>query len=376
MLENLTVILFTRNRFEKASVVIRFWLNRGAQVLLLDASSQTELKQQFGAKTNLVYFRAESFWERALFASKNICTKYALIHSDDSLVVPSAINKGISILEKEEQVGFLYAPGNFTSWWFEDSSWEFGKKMIGENAYQRMLYWAKNPNDLMWGALWRSADLEKALAIWGKSTSVFPFETNLHTTSLYLAGAALTTGRLMKGPLHLSRHWSAPEDKTFEVVRSMKSPIGIDVRNQENQHLFILWKESFLESLNRHLSAAETIDLHQLNQLLEKFEKNEPNQGLLLSGNIKISQRIREKSIIELKKYERKQSRYSSIARGILYVIRQIKLKLNYMKKRRCGWFRFPTKQDFTNQELIDFGIQSEEFSELNIQNYSKLFVE
>ena len=376
MLENLTVILFTRNRFEKASVVIRFWLNRGAQVLLLDASSQIELKQQFGAKTNLVYFRAESFWERALFASKNICTKYALIHSDDSLVIPNVVKKAIAVLEKNEQLGFLYAPGNFSSWWYEDSSREYPKQMGGKDAYKRMFQWASNPNDLMWGAIWRSVQLEKALKIWGKSTSVIPFETNLHTTSLYLAGAALTSGKSINGPMHLSRHWLAPKDETFEKVRSLKSPLGIDLNLHENNQIFSLWKTKLLDGINEELEPTERITLGNLVSLLELYEKKEPNLGRKFYGNISFQQRVREKILILLIQSVEKKSGGVPFAKFILKIFRQVKLSVNYMKRVRLGWYRSNAIGDFTNYEIVQYGIRIEKYSELNLKNYSRLFTE
>ena len=374
MLENLTIILFTRNRYEKASVVICFWLNRGAHVLLLDASSQTDLKQQFGTKKNLVYFRAESFWERALFASNNISTKYAVIHSDDSLVVPSALDKGISILEKEEQVGFLYAPGNFTSWWYEDTSWEYSDKMSGESSFDRMIYWAEKPNDLMWGALWRSNHLRKALKIWGESMKIFPFETGLHTTSLYLAGAALTSGQSLSGPLHLSRHWLAPIDETFKIARSVKSPFGIDLNDPENQRMFDLWRTRLLDGINEQLESKERITLGDLDFLLKLYEEREPNLGLKLYGNIGLKQRLREKISIELMKVAKEKSFLSSTAGVILMLTKQFKLIKNYLNRRRCGWFRSRMISDFTEYELLQFGIETKEFSLMRLKNYHKLF--
>lgn len=376
MLENVTIIVFTRNRPDKASAVIRMWLRHGARVLLLDASTQPDLVNEFKTKSNLLYFWANSFWERALFASNSIETKYALIHSDDSLVFPSVVSQGISILDTEDQYGFLYAPGNFSSTWYEDSSWEFSKEWSGESSYERMLYWAKRPNDLMWGALWRKRDLEKALWIWGKSTSVFPFETNLHTTSLYLAGAALTSGRLMSGPLHFSRHWIAPKDETFQTVRLINDPIGIDTNHPENRKLYDSWKYSFIECVNKHLDTEQHISLEQLNFLLEQYRRNDPNKGLLLSGRIGIRQRVREKLLIELTHYGRNQGKYASIASIILILLKHFKLLTNYLKKRRCGWYRSKLLRDFTEHELVQFGIKKEKYSELSLKNFKKLFVE
>ena len=374
MLKNVTIIIFTRNRFAKASVVVRFWLRHGSRVLLLDASTNSDLGEEFAMEKNVVYFRGNSFWERALFASNNIGTLYSLIHSDDSLVFPSTVREGVTVLEKNREIGYLYGPGNFTSWWFENSSWEYSDKMSGESSFDRMIYWAEKPNDLMWGALWRSDHLRKALKIWGESVKIFPFETGLHTTSLYLAGAALTSGQSLSGPLHLSRHWLAPIDETLKIARSVKSPFGIDLNDPENQRMFDLWRTRLLDGINEQLESKERITLGDLDFLLKLYEEREPNLGLKLYGNIGLKQRLREKILIELMKVAKEKSFLSSTAGVILMLTKQFKLIKNYLNRRRCGWFRSRMISDFTEYELLQFGIETKEFSLMRLKNYHKLF--
>jgi len=376
MFENLTIVLFTRNRYDKASVIIQFWLDRGARVLVLDASTNTRLKNQFSAKEKLVYFRAESFWERALFASSNIESIYSIIHSDDSLIFPSTVIEGITVLEKQREVGYLYGPGNFTSWWFESSSWEYSNNMGGESPHERMTCWAEKPNDLMWGALWRSNHLRKALKIWGESTKVFPFETNLHTTSLYLAGAALASGQLLSGPLHFSRHWLAPVDETFKIVRSVKSPFGIDLSDPENRKMFDLWRIKLLEGINQLLGSREMISLENLDYLLKLFERNEPNLGFKLHDKISLQQRVREKVLIELIKVENEKPWLSPISGLMLTLIKQFKLIINYLQRRRLGWFESSLLIDFTEYEVLRFGIETQKYSKLAVKHFSRLFSE
>lgn len=374
MLKNVTIIIFTRNRFAKASVVVRFWLRHGSRVLLLDASTNSDLEEEFAMEKNVVYFRGNSFWERALFASNNIGTLYSLIHSDDSLVFPSTVREGITVLEKNREIGYLYGPGNFTSWWFENSSWEYSDKMSGESSFDRMIYWAEKPNDLMWGALWRSNHLRKALKIWGESMKIFPFESGLHTTSLYLAGAALTSGQSLSGPLHLSRHWLAPIDETLKIARSVKSPFGIDLNDPENQRMFDLWRTRLLDGINEQLESKERITLGDLDFLLKLYEEREPNLGLKLYGNIGLKQRLREKILIELMKVAKEKSFLSSTAGVILMLTKQFRLIKNYLNRRRCGWFRSRMISDFTEYELLQFGIETKEFSLMRLKNYHKLF--
>lgn len=374
MLNNVTIIIFTRNRYDKASVVVRFWLRHGAKILLLDASTDPVLEEEFAAEKNVVYFKGKSFWERALFASNNLETQYSLIHSDDSIVFPSAVIEGISILEKQRQIGYLYAPGNFSSWWFENSSWEFPRKLKGQSPYERMLSWAKSPNDLMWGALWRSTHLNKTLKIWGESMSAFPFESALHTTSLYLAGAALTSGQAMNSLLHLSRHWLAPEDETIQEARAMKSPFGIDLKVVENHNLFNLWKTRLLDGINEHIDSREKISSSEFNFLLQLYEENEPNKGLSSSGGISFQQRVREKLVLELKALSSNGHNFSSTAEFILNFIKQMKLIVNFLKRRRCGWFRSSLTMDFNEYELLEYGIESERFLELRLKNYHKIY--
>lgn len=374
MLKNVTIIIFTRNRFAKASVVVRFWLRHGSQVLLLDASTNSDLKEEFAMEKNVVYFRGNSFWERALFASNNIGTLYSLIHSDDSLVFPSTVREGITVLEKNREIGYLYGPGNFTSWWFENSSWEYSDKMSGESSFDRMIYWAEKPNDLMWGALWRSNHLRKALKIWGESMKIVPFETALHTTSLYLAGAALTSGQSLSGPLHLSRHWLAPIDETLKIARSVKSPFGIDRNDPKNQRMFDLWRTRLLDGINEQLESKERITLGDLDFLLKLYEEREPNLGFKSHEKISLQQRVREKFSIELMKVAKEKPFLSSTAGVILMLIKQFKLVVNYLKRRRRGWFESSLLNNFTKDELIQFGIETEKYSKLTLKNYHRLF--
>lgn len=373
MLKNVTIIIFTRNRFAKASVVVRFWLRHGSRVLLLDASTNSDLEEEFAMEKNVVYFRGNSLWERALFASNNIGTLYSLIHSDDSLVFPSTVREGVTVLKKNREIGYLYGPGNFTSWWFENSSWEYSDKMSGESSFDRMIYWAEKPNDLMWGALWRSNHLRKALKIWGESIKIFPFETGLHTTSLYLAGAALTSGQSLSGPLHLSRHWLAPIDETLKIARSVKSPFGIDLNNPENQRMFDLWRTRLLDGINEQLESKERITLGDLDFLLKLFEEREPNLGFKLHGKISLQQRVREKFLIELMKAAKEKPFLSSTAGVILKLVKQFKLVVNYLKRRRRGWFQSSLLNNFTKDELIQFGIETEKYSKLSLKNYQRL---
>lgn len=376
MLENVTIIVFTRNRYVKASIVVKFWLRHGAQILLLDASSNSNLEEAFAMKKNVIYFRAPSIWERALFASSNLATTYALIHSDDSLVFPSTVMEGISRFENNDEVGFLYAPGNFSSWWFEDSSWEYSNKLSGDTPYKRMSQWAKKPNDLMWGALWRSVHLKQVLKVWGESMSVFPFECNLHTTSLYLSGAALTSGQILDKPLHLSRHWQAPVDESLVMLRSQKNPFGLDLTKSENCKRFNLWKTKLLNGINKQLESKEQITLEELHHLLWLYESNDPNLGLKLRGGVSLYQRMREKCMIQLKKLVKEKSISSSIAARILMLIKQFKLIVNCVNKRRCGWFECRLLNDFTKDELVNFEIETEKYSKIKMNNYHKLFIE
>jgi len=376
MLENVTIIIFTKDRYAKASVVARFWLRWGAKILLLDASTNSDLQDEFASAENLIYFKGKSLWERAVFASNNIETSYSIIHSDDSLVFPSTVAEGIKVLEKKREIGYLYGPGNFTSWWFENTSWEYSNQMSGESSYDRMIYWAEKPNDLMWGALWRSDHLRKALKILGESTKIFPFETNLATTSLYLAGAALASGQLLSRPLHLSRHWRAPIDESLRILRSVESPFGIDLSDPENRKMFDLWRIKLLEGINQLLGSREMISLENLDYLLKSFERNEPNLGFKLHDKISLQQRVREKVLIELIKVENEKPWLSSIAGLMLTLIKQFKLIINYLQRRRLGWFQSTLLIDFTEYELLQFGIETRQYSKLSLTNYTKLFSE
>ena len=154
----------------------------------------------------------------------------------------------------------------------------------------------------------------------------------------------------------------------------MKSPFGVDLNDPENQRMFDLWKIKFLDCINEQLASKERITLRDLDFLLKLYEEHEPNLGLKLYGNIGLKQRLREKFLIELMKVAKENSFLSSTSRAILMLIKQFKLIKNYLNRRRCGWFQSRMISDFTDYELLQFGIETKEFSLMRLKNYHKLF--
>ena len=138
--------------------------------------------------------------------------------------------------------------------------------------------------------------------------------------------------------------------------------------------MFDLWRTRLLDGINEQLESKERITLGDLDFLLKLYEEREPNLGLKLYGNIGLKQRLREKILIELMKVAKEKSFLSSTAGVILMLTKQFKLIKNYLNRRRCGWFRSRMISDFTEYELLQFGIETKEFSLMRLKNYHKLF--
>jgi len=181
---------------------------------------------------------------------------------------------------------------------------------------------------------------------------------------------------LLSRPLHFSRHWLAPVDDTFKIVRSVKNPFGIDLNDPENRKLFRMWSIRLLEGINCLLGSNEKISLEDLQNLLELFEKQDPNVGFKIHNKISLQQRVLEKVWIELIKLSNKKCWLSITASLILLLVKQFRLITNYFHRRRLGWFQSSLLIDFTEYELLRFGIETQKYSKLAVKHFSRLFSE
>jgi len=109
LLNQLTVIIFSRERPKELVKCLKYWKNLGVRCIVLDNSS-IALRN---AAQNLdpIYFQCAglNLAERSLIASENISTKYSIICPDDERFLPEALISMIKLLENENELNSVGA---------------------------------------------------------------------------------------------------------------------------------------------------------------------------------------------------------------------------------------------------------------------------
>ncbi len=346
----MTILLFTKDRPQLATEVIKFWSVRDARVLVLDASTTSAgvLKKQC-QHPNVTYFFARSFWERALYAANNIDTQFAIIHSDDSITFPKGINKAIQIL-KCKDLSYIFSPANFTRFYLEKlviDKFQFDSEI----ARNRLLKFAKAPNDNLWGAVWKSRDLSLALEYWAESVRYIKFETGLHTVSLYLVGCFVGKGQGISETIHASRHWLAPVDESMAKARSATNVYLLE-NTDFNNRLFEEWKSRILFYLNK-LHPITIQDLEKILNYLENSREVRIRQSKIRS----FIPRLRQKISITIKSGLSSKNRLLKVVFLFLNEIRRCTLlSYNCIRKKRI-YFRLDLLEGMSQDEIESFGI-------------------
>ena len=109
LLNQLTVIIFSRERHKELVKCLKYWENLGVRCMVLDNSS-IALKNS-SQNLDSVYFHCAglNLAERSLIASENISTKYSIICPDDERFLPESLSSMISLLENENELNSVGA---------------------------------------------------------------------------------------------------------------------------------------------------------------------------------------------------------------------------------------------------------------------------
>jgi hypothetical protein len=371
-----TAILFTRNRPEKAINLCNYWLSRAASVMILDAGTTPFIQDYFSGVERVTYFASERFSERSLFASRNLKTEYACINSDDFLISMNGVESAINKLTQKPNLGFVFHSGNFTDYYFESNQRLIQKKIVGETPFERMLSYVKNPSDVAWAGVWRSEFLRNALEVMGESITVFPMETCLHTTNLYLAGSALAQSEPAEDIICLTRHWKAPHDESMQRVRTLKNPFGIDLTNVGDLDLFEQSKSKFLEYLNDKLPSKQKLDLSQLNYLLNYLVEKENGIGPIRRQLKQLNSQSRAFLVCRILKLANTQraNHFTFVFILINRLRMKIRLFINRFQGHRVAWFGSSIISEMTLQEILNYNLKVDYFDVLDIKEYQKMF--
>jgi hypothetical protein len=105
-LQELTVIIWTNCKRKEIKKICEYWSHNGARILIL-ATDDSIYGILENTKVDLIFIDPD-FEARLRFASKNIFTKYSILHGDDDLTLVSAVSKGIRFLEKNQNYGAVF----------------------------------------------------------------------------------------------------------------------------------------------------------------------------------------------------------------------------------------------------------------------------
>jgi len=234
-LSEITIVILTRNRHSKLKKVIDYWSKIPVKLLIVD---ETKVDLIISSKfTEIKYINLrQPIRERMIFAANQIDTPYAILISDDELLIPSAL---ITMLKELKNDSSLSCVGGVTL-----AVWKYGFRTCGLWAYQKTFSWnireediisrfkniANYSNDVprvsfMWYNLFKTEVFKSILRVTG-SLNIQGSEA----TSLLIAPAA---GQIMYIPeIYSIRNWnfkplSTPQvDRHFNIAHYFKFAVN------------------------------------------------------------------------------------------------------------------------------------------------------
>lgn len=128
-LEELTVIILSRERQHCLQKVIPFWEKHGIRTLIVDQSRMPLYKDILGSLKIGQYIHLDRpFRERCKKVLEYLDTKYSIVISDDELYIPTALIEMMGILEDNPD---LVSVGGMAL-----SIWRYGPQICGSWPYQ------------------------------------------------------------------------------------------------------------------------------------------------------------------------------------------------------------------------------------------------
>jgi hypothetical protein len=105
-LQELTVIIWTNCKRKEIKKICEYWSHNGARILIL-ATDDSIYRILENTKVDSIFIDPD-LGARLQFASKNIFTKYSILHGDDDLTLAPAVSKGIRFLERNQDIGAIF----------------------------------------------------------------------------------------------------------------------------------------------------------------------------------------------------------------------------------------------------------------------------
>ena len=250
-LSKVSLIVFTRNRAKYVCQLIAYYSKFNTQIIVLDGSDQYDSRQicgfildlnvklksfnvenYQGSQTEILYLRHKDERRVPGLASRGllICEDdsisfrpYVLFLSDDDFALPSAIAKGINILDRERDIIGVYNRRNITLGYVSKSS---GRKFrwLNSKDVEKRIKKVKYGCDELWMALTRSEFARIALAIASQASIKYEksdrIAADTFAYSIVVALALQGSFKKINQTLYFkSSHISKP-DYTFTNIRS------------------------------------------------------------------------------------------------------------------------------------------------------------
>jgi len=104
MLQDLTIIIPTRERHDYIFRQIEYWKNENVKLIILDQSKSPLPQNNLFLSDNIKYyhFLNKNLFERISFASSLITSEYAIYLPDDEFLIPKTLSRCINFLDKNK----------------------------------------------------------------------------------------------------------------------------------------------------------------------------------------------------------------------------------------------------------------------------------
>lgn len=288
-LEEVTVVILSRDRNEALEKTLIYWSNFNISVLVLH-NSNTKLPSK-KIPANARYYNSNvNYGERAGHAAQLIKTPYAILSSDDEVFLPSAIFTAVKLLNNDSELisvgGQTLAVGKYRSIYNMTIPYKFNLdyKNFGNSAAERLFTHFTGSMGYRSGSLYRVA----RSSILKQVLSEFSQLGAISTPYIYEA-----TGEILLNGLGKSCYI-----KNLIWIRNW---LNIPIHNnqwQRNQYFF-QWTESEktqFELWKSRLNSILCIEPKKFNELIDIFTNTISSSEInTISKNRKLRNRIPKK---------------------------------------------------------------------------------
>lgn len=214
-LKNLTILILTYKRHRELQNKIRYLSKYNYKVLIIDGTPTPFSKRYYKQFKQIEYhhYPTENYHDRIFFSKKYIKTKYVKIESDNDYFVPSAMNKSIHFLEKNNDfsavIGKCAIYSVFKNQVYIKSLFTKHKSLIDNNPSKRCDDYMQYYSPALYHSVCRSKIFKMNIDFWKKCKKIYKNDFH-HFAEICLPLVCLINGKL-KCLNHLT--WIRADDK-------------------------------------------------------------------------------------------------------------------------------------------------------------------